>query len=398
MNRQTSAKVTICMALACGSSVASAQSSVTLYGVIDAGIRYETHGVSYDGNGTPVSTGRQISMINGGGLAESYWGLKGQEDLGGGMQALFDVESHFDPGSGSVTPYGSENFFQTSYVGLLSPTLGQLTLGRQYNVGLESAAISYASNLWAGPQDPSSNIFKPENVMLAGSRTNNMIQYAAQLGSTYFLAQYALGGHAGSGELGSQIGAALAYAPDHGPFAVSASFLRTWDDITHGKLDIFSGGGSVNVGKVSLNAGYLINTRDNDFTSFESGPFSPGDLAALGFISPAQVANPATPGGFSRRRMILAGLAYHVTPAFIVALNGWWTSQSGYTTDFNGSAHQYQAIAAYNLSRRDTLYAEVDYSIYRGGAIGAQLVGINGQAPSISTTQTGMMVGLRHYF
>ena len=43
------------------------------------------------------------------------------------------------------------------------------------------------------------------------------------------------------------------------------------------------------------------------------------------------------------------------------------------------------------------LYAEVDYAIYRGG-LGAQLVGINGQSPSTSTTQLGATVGLRHYF
>ena len=35
---------------------------MTLYGVIDAGIRYETHGVSYGADGAPVSTGRKISM------------------------------------------------------------------------------------------------------------------------------------------------------------------------------------------------------------------------------------------------------------------------------------------------------------------------------------------------
>jgi predicted porin len=44
------------------------------------------------------------------------------------------------------------------------------------------------------------------------------------------------------------------------------------------------------------------------------------------------------------------------------------------------------------------LYAEADRSIYRGGLVGAQLVGLDGQAPTDNTTQTGIMVGLRHYF
>ncbi|KVU69470.1 porin [Burkholderia ubonensis] len=398
MNRHESLRAVCCAMMVLACAAAHAQSSITLYGVLDAGIRYETHGVSYGPDGTPASTGRKVSMADGGGLTESYWGLKGNEDLGGGLSAQFNVESHFGPNSGSIVPAGSVNFFQIAYVGLTSSTLGQLTLGRQYDVAFESVSLSYGSNLWAGQQDPYFNLFKPEQTMLAAARTSNMIQYGAQLGGFYLLAQYAPGGRAGGGVLGSQLGAAVAYAPDKGPFTLGASFMRSRDDVTQAKFDIYSGGGSLTIGDATVNAGYIENARDNDFTSFANGPFSPSDLAGLGIISPAQVADPNVPGGFRRRKMVLAGLTYRITPVLTAAVNAWWTTQSGYTADFDGRARQFQVIGGYSLSKRDMLYAEVDYAIYRGGLIGAQLVGINGQAPSTSTTQLGATVGLRHYF
>lgn len=396
--RRALSKGAVSVALQLFSTVTLAQTSLTLYGVIDTGIRYETHGVSYAADGTPVATGSQVSMTNGGGLAESYWGLKGQEDLGGGNQALFNVESHFDPGSGAITPFGSVNFFEISYVGLLSPTFGQLTFGRQYNVAFEGVTIAYGSNNWTGDQDPYVNVFKPEQILLGGARTSNMIHYAAQIGNVVFLAQYVPGGQAGGGGAGSQYGGSLSYAPDKGPIRLGASFMRSHDDVTNGKFDIYTGGGSFTIGKFTINAGYIENARDNDFTSFGNGPFSPTDLAALGIISPQQVADPTSPGGFDKRKMVLAGLAYRVTPSLTVAANWWWTKQTGYTADFNGMAHQYQVVGGYSLSKRDMLYAEADYSIYRGGLIGAQLVGNNSQAPTTSTTQLGIMIGFRHYF
>ncbi|MGH8781648.1 porin [Paraburkholderia sp.] len=388
----------LCAVLPLWCGVAWAQTSLTLYGVIDEGLRYETHGVSYGADGTPVSTGRKLSTTTGGGLTESYWGLKGQEDLGGGNQALFQLESHFDPSSGSIAPQGSVNFFQIASVALLSPTLGQLALGRQYNVAFEGMTLAYGSNLWAGGQDPYVNLFKPEQTLLGGARTSSMIQYGAQLGGLIILAQYAPGGHAGGGQAGSQVGASISWAPDKGPVKAGASFLRSRDDVTNAKFDIYTGGGSVSIGNATVNVGYLENARDNDFTMLDNGPFSSTDLAGLGIISPQQVVDPTLPGGFNKRKMIVAGLTYRFTPVFTVALNGWWTRQTGYTADFNGTAQQYEVVAGYNLSKRDMLYAEVDYSRYSGGLVGAQLVGVNGQAPSVSTTQTGMMVGLRHYF
>jgi predicted porin len=72
-------------ALVCSSALA--QSSVTLYGVIDESIRYQSHpmgGVA--GNGSTIG-------LSEGTISGTRFGFKGSEDLGGGTQAIFDLQS-----------------------------------------------------------------------------------------------------------------------------------------------------------------------------------------------------------------------------------------------------------------------------------------------------------------
>jgi predicted porin len=388
-----------CMALPLVAGSAWAQTSVQLYGLVDAGVRYETHGVSYGDDGSPIGTGSKLGMTKGGGMTESYWGIKGNEQIGSGLKGIFQLENHFDPSSGRTWPKGAAEFFQIAYVGVESSSLGQLTLGRQYNVVMEGITMVYGSNLWAGgDQDQYANLFKPEHTMMAGSKTNNMVHYGAQLGDVVVLAQYAFGEQAGAASQGSQFGASVAYIPEAGPVKLSASFLRTKDDFTNATFNVYTAGGQLALGGLTVNAGYIENRRGNSFTSFAAGPFSPADLAGLGIISADQTVDPTLPGGFSKRRMTFGGVSYRVSPALTVAANAWFTRQSGYTPDFDGSANQYQLIAGYFLSKRTMLYAEVDYSHYKGGLVGAQLVGLNAQGPSLSSSQIGTMIGMRHTF
>lgn len=394
MKRRTAAALGV--ALCAGG--AWAQSSLTLYGTVDASLRYETNSTDYAPDGTPASTRSRLRMTrSGGGLSDSFWGVKGAEDLGGGLQALFQMESRFDIRNGKLTP-DDTTYFQISYVGLQSSSWGQLTFGRQYNVAMEAASLAYGSNLWADYF----NAFKPEHTLLAASKTNNMIHYGAQLGDVVLLAQYAIGEGdrpGGGGSRGSQYGVGAAYVPEKGPVKLAGAWMRTVDDSSRAKFDIHTAGAQFVIGdSVTVQAGYIQNRRDNDFTSFANGPFGPVDLAGLGIISPAQVMDPTIPGGFSKRRMVLGGVTYKPTPLLTLAANVWFTRQRGYTADFDGSARQFQLVAGYALSKRTMLYAEIDRSVYRGGLVGAQLVGINGQSPTVAHTQTGTTIGIRHSF
>ena len=114
---------------------AQAQSSVTLYGVVDTGIGYLSSSAPTVG---ATSGGHSaVKMINGI-WAGSRFGLKGSEDLGGGNRAIFKLESGFNIGNGQFGGWLNNNvsqgmFNRQAYVGLSNNTYGTLTLGRQYD-------------------------------------------------------------------------------------------------------------------------------------------------------------------------------------------------------------------------------------------------------------------------
>ena len=76
---------------------AQAQSSVTLYGIVDAGIAYVHN--AQNASGQNQST---LVKFSSGNLSGSRWGLKGTEDLGGGLAAVFQLENGFNIGTGAL--------------------------------------------------------------------------------------------------------------------------------------------------------------------------------------------------------------------------------------------------------------------------------------------------------
>ncbi|RBJ77057.1 porin, partial [Pseudomonas sp. MWU12-2534b] len=114
---------TLSLALLGAAGAAQAQSSVTLYGVIDTSIAW-VHG----NDGQANNSWQMLS----GNLQGSRFGLKGAEDLGGGLKAIFQLENGFDPGTGKLNQ-GGRMFGRQAFVGLESSQYGTLTLGRQYD-------------------------------------------------------------------------------------------------------------------------------------------------------------------------------------------------------------------------------------------------------------------------
>ena len=133
-------KSLIALAALAAVGAASAQSSVTLYGVIDTNYGWARTTVKNLGgvSGTDKTTTTGLNAA-GGNMSGSRWGLKGQEDLGNGLSAVFNVEAGFNSGDGRfahpyIDTYGDaigSGFNRRAVVGLKGG-FGQVLLGRDY--------------------------------------------------------------------------------------------------------------------------------------------------------------------------------------------------------------------------------------------------------------------------
>ncbi|OAJ59830.1 polymerase [Paraburkholderia ginsengiterrae] len=352
---------------------AHAQSSVTLYGVVDESIRYLTN--------TTKAGDSKIQLANGG-MSESRWGIKGEEQLGGGWSTFFKLENRFFINNGQSDTYLP--FFNEAQVGVRSNSYGQIVLGRQYNVMIEGITIGgYGSNPWI----PYDFTFQPEVTLSGGIWTSNQVQYQAHFHDVMFAAGYAFGGTSPDHQAyGSQLGAAAAYAPAGGPINFGGAYEQSKDSINGATSKAWTFGGSYYWDKTRFALGYIVNQNDTGFSNFANGPFTSAGLTALKYTD------------FARRRMIMGGITQQFGPAWHFAANIWRTLQDGKTRAKDGAAWQYQLVADYNLSKRTDVYLEADYAQYNGDLIGAQLQGIQAVGTAQKGTQLGLSLGLRHLF
>ncbi|WP_280529147.1 porin [Burkholderia perseverans] len=159
------AKTLVPAMLAVSAGVAHAQSSVALYGTIDEGFEYASNLGGKSDYGL-VSGNRQLG---------DRWGLKGSEDLGGGLHAVFQLENGFNVNNGALSQSG-EMFGRQAFVGLSSERFGTVTLGRQYDSVVDYVAPLSAAGSWGGSLF--SHPFDADNLDET-FRINNAIKYAS---------------------------------------------------------------------------------------------------------------------------------------------------------------------------------------------------------------------------
>lgn len=199
--------------LGAAAGAASAQSNVTVYGVVDAGIAYKN-----DGNPAGKTLSENSGMQSG-----SRLGFRGTEDLGGGLSAIFTLENGFNVDDGSLGNNG-RLFGRQAWVGL-NGGFGTVKLGRQ-QTSLYNALLKvdpFQINLAGNAQKVFGYGLYAADPL---SRTDNTISYTTQnFGGFSGAVSYGFGEQAGDNSAKSNVGVGAAYA--NGPLNVQFAYQKS---------------------------------------------------------------------------------------------------------------------------------------------------------------------------
>ncbi|MDR7269037.1 putative porin [Pelomonas saccharophila] len=378
--------------LAASTSAAWAQSSVTLYGIVDAATRYTT-------NANPGVAQKQLIP---GGMSQSRLGVNVTEDMGGGLKALVNMEHRLSSDTGAVA---AAEFWRQAWVGLQSSDFGQIRLGRQYNILFDVYTSTFASFRYS----PYIEAYKPEIGMAMAARQDNMVKYLVQVGNIYGEVQVS----AGEGQSGAAaslpnktIGGLVRY--NDGKFGAGGAYLQATEQ-TGKKIKATVLGASYTDGPLYVHASW----GENKFDRISDLITSPAAVAdANGNFRVALTTRGSYTSGLlgasifnnnsadiKTRTMYMVGATYQLTPQLNIGANAWISKQTHYglalaplalstTANSTSKADFFAVVLDYAFSKRTDAYLEADYTRLDG-----QVRFLNA-----ASKRGGAMVGLRHRF
>lgn len=382
-------KTLVVVAVSASFAVAAhAQSSVTLYGLIDAGL-------SYTSNVGGKSNWQQTS----GGINQSRFGLKGSEDLGNGLKAIFTLESGFNLNSGRFANSGSE-FNRQSFVGL-SSNYGTVTLGRQYDAAQDYLAPLSATGSWGGTSFAHVGNFDNLNTN-GGFAVNNSIKFtSANYAGFTFGATYGFSNQAGGFATNREYSLGAAYELQGLRVAAAYSQLNNPLSGTGASDGSYLGQfGNAVAAAVAVNPNATIgNARQRTYGVGASYAFGAAQVGAL--WTQARLDNAQNLPLSLRQDNYEVNAKYNLTPALGLGVAYTFSNSrvSLAGTQAKVRFHQIGAQADYALSKRTDVYAQVVYQhASSGGAASIYNGGFIGNAVSSSDNQTAATIGLRHRF
>jgi len=373
---------------------AQAQSSVTVYGIVDAG---------YASVSNTTAAGGSTTGVQSGGMASPRLGLRGLEDVGGGTRAGFVLEAELLTANGSANgiagstastqAFSTSQFFnRASYVGLANQKFGEIRIGLSNTATYDNQikfdplkAANLGGYLNASTTVTASGLNGPTaNQTQGASRANNAISY---ISPTFMGLQARFITGEGQAATGMNLVSGNAAYLRVSDFGLSYTFKALDLAATYRMVNGTSGAGassttgaygSYNFGMVKP---YLLyNTTSNK---------TPGVTQGMNFITK------------------MVGLEAPITPVINVAVQ--------YTTNVNGNANTASLSAnssavgvmgKYSLSKRTTLYAIGAFS--QNGGAGASITSsskFSGVTAPIKLTgqssyadQQGYMIGINHTF
>ncbi|PAK11340.1 porin [Burkholderia ubonensis] len=397
-------KITLALCVAgCLGTAAHAQGTVTLYGIVDAGLGYASNqrvATSKGSLGAPVAyRGASSYSFASGTWSGSRWGLKGKEDLGDGLAAVFQLESGFNIGTGQLGQ-GGRMFGRQSWMGLSSTRFGTLTMGRQYDPVVDFVGSigpgSFLTGMGAHPGD----LDNIDNQ----SRESNSVKYVSpKFGGFTLGALYGFGNQAGSVKNQNTWSVGGQYV--NGPFAIGAAYLYA--------TNAFGANGGAWTGSYdgtfasSINEGFASSKSMQIVAAASTYQIGAVTLGLSYSNTQYQAGAVSTFKGKATYNSVGGTVSWQASPALRVAAGYDFTRGSSVGGEAAPKYHQLNLASYYSLSKRTALYGLVGYQKANGKTLDAFGNVVNATASvgdvgngisSAGDTQTLVRVGVRHTF
>jgi predicted porin len=368
-------KKTLVALAALAATSAFAQTSVTLYGTIDASVQ----------NITRVNGLKNNTSYVDGAVSSSVWGLKGSEDLGGGMKANFDAQGDFMTNNGGTHTAGL--FRRALNVSLADAKAGEIFLGLKGNplIGAASGSVPVGGNT------VTTNLATA--LGYADFFTKNAVTYVSPViaGGLVVTGQHGMSNTSNDGE---SYGAMSAFSAiyTNGPLKVTAAGQK------RGESD--NATSAANAGSAA--AGTIVNTATsyNKKTSFVGVSYAINSQLTVAANHVGSKAATAFGGAYgAQKNATLLGAGYAVNPALTLGLNLIHAEDSNLTN----------VQARYALSKRTSTYAQltqarndnngrVNFAPVATNTGSAPAVDVQGLAGTTGKNQSAFGVGVIHSF
>lgn len=318
-------------------SVASAQSSVVLYGVVDASTNYQSN---------QNAKSEKSWTLESGSLSASRWGLMGSEVIDGGLKVNFKLESTLNIDNGS-----SGSLFDRQATVGVTTEVGSFDLGRQTNLSYDALIKVDPLNGAHLGTNPNYVLGSMQNATLysafggaSGARQNNSVKYMSPgvLGGIKFGAMYGFGEKTGDASASSYSGASASFSQDG--LTANFAYSQSKDTMNASTLRSYAGGA-----KFVVNSDWAVKVTYGSNEVNTTGR----TLSVFG-----------------------AGVDYKVSPAMTLTGAYYANRRSG---DVKGEADLFAVLAKYDFSKRTAVYTSFTKA--------------NAKTVAAADTELGMFIG-----
>ncbi|QSN64319.1 porin [Caballeronia sp. M1242] len=382
MKRICSTMLLLASATAAHAQSSPADSSVTLYGVLMEGLIYTNNSLA----------GASLSTANG----PSRWGMRGVENLGGGLSTVFQLEGGFDPNSGTSAQGGRE-FGRQAYVGLQSKDYGTITFGRQYDVTQDWLAQYSAAYMWNGYAATVGD----NNNFNFQFRTNNAVKYVSpNYRGLQGAAMYSFGGVAGS--FGNQSAMSFGLNYGNGPVTLSAAYMHMNHPAIASSEGLWNTALFASISPESPTLALAVSPSSMEIYgaggSFVAGQTTFGLVVTHSRYDDLGVAELGLANGRAGYTNIEANVSRYITPAYQLSFDYTYTFGKVQPTDFSPKYHQFSLFNNYFLSKRTALYLDAIFQLAAGDAQHANIEYASSGGASTSKRQLAVTAGIFHRF